>query len=80
MFTEPGKLLVVIGIIAVASGILLITFQKTSVPVFMRWFGNLPLDFKIVRDNFKLYFPLGTSIVLSVILSFLLYLFNKIIR
>ncbi len=80
MFTEPGKLLVVIGIIAVASGILLITLQKTGVPVFMRWFGNLPLDFKIVRDNFKLYFPLGTSIVLSVILSFLLYLFNKIIR
>lgn len=80
MFTEPGKLFVVIGIIAVASGILLITFQKTGVPVFMRWFGNLPLDFKIVRDNFKLYFPLGTSIALSVILSFLLYLFNKIIR
>lgn len=80
MFTELGKLLVVIGIIAVVFGVLLMTFQKTGTPDYMRWFGNLPLDFKIVRDNFKLYFPIGTSIALSVILSFLLYLANKIFR
>ncbi|WP_294346396.1 DUF2905 domain-containing protein [Prosthecochloris sp.] len=80
MFTEIGKLLVVIGIIAVVAGVLLITFQKTGTPVYMRWLGNLPFDIKIVRDNFKFYFPIGTSIVLSFILSFLLYLVNKIFR
>ena len=80
MFTEPGKLLIVIGIVAVSAGVLLIAFQKTGVPAYMRWFGNLPLDIKIVRDSYKLYFPVGTSIVLSIILSFLLYLVNKILR
>ena len=80
MFTELGKLLVAIGIIAVSAGVLLLTFHKTGTPGFMRWFGNLPLDIKIVRDNFSFYFPLGTSIVLSAILSFLLYLVNKIFR
>ncbi len=80
MFTEPGKLLIVIGIIAVSVGVLLIVFQKTGVPPYMRWFGHLPLDIKIVRDNYRIYFPIGTSIVLSIILSFLLYLVNKFLR
>lgn len=75
-----GKLLVTIGIIAVLIGVLLITFHKTGTPGFMRWIGNLPLDLKIQRDNFSFYFPLGTSIVLSAILSFLLYLVNKFFR
>lgn len=80
MFTEPGKLLIAIGIVAVLAGVLLLTFQKTGVPGFMRWFGNLPLDIRIVRENYRFYFPIGTSIVLSAILSFLLYLVNKIFR
>ncbi len=80
MFTEAGKLLVALGIIAVFIGILLITFQKTGVPGFLRWIGNLPLDIKIQRDNFSFYFPLGTSIVLSVVLSFILYFLNKLFR
>lgn len=80
MFTEAGKLLVAIGIIAVLIGVLLIAFQKTGVSGFLRWIGNLPLDIKIQRDNFSFYFPLGTSIALSVILSFLLYLVNKFFR
>jgi hypothetical protein len=42
------------------------------------WFGNLPLDFKVERENFKFYFPLGTSILLSIILSLLFYLFRKL--
>ena len=80
MFTELGKLLVAIGIIVVLAGIALIIYQKTGVPGFFRWFGNLPLDIKIQRDNFRFYFPLGTSIALSAILSFLIYLINKFFR
>ena len=80
MFTEAGKLLVTLGVVAVLVGIFLMTAQKSGVPGFLRWFGNLPLDFRIVRENFSVYLPLGTSIVLSVILSLLLYLVNKFIR
>ena len=39
--------------------------------------GRLPLDFHYQRDNFSFYFPLGTSIVLSIILSLILWLFNR---
>ncbi len=70
-----GKLLVFIGILFVAFGALLIMFSRTDA---FSWFGNLPLDFKVERENFKFYFPLGTSILLSIALSLLFYLFRKL--
>ncbi len=79
MPTDPGKLLVTLGIIIAAVGLLVIAVQKTGVSDLFGWFGNLPLDFRIKKDNVSLYFPLGTSIVLSIILSLLLYFFNKFI-
>jgi hypothetical protein len=39
--------------------------------------GRLPGDIAIERENFKLYFPLGTSILISVILSLVFYLFRR---
>jgi aspartate-semialdehyde dehydrogenase len=44
------------------------------------WLGRLPGDISIKRDNFSLYFPLATSIVLSVILSLLFYVLAWIFR
>ncbi|MCC7241821.1 MAG: DUF2905 domain-containing protein, partial [Acidobacteria bacterium] len=41
------------------------------------WLGRLPGDFVIERENFRLYFPLGTSIVVSVILTLLAWLFRR---
>ncbi len=38
---------------------------------------NNPLDFTYKKGDFSFYFPLGTSILLSVIISFLFYLFKK---
>lgn len=40
-------------------------------------FGHLPGDIVVDRPNFKLYFPLTTMILLSVLISFLLWLFRK---
>ena len=44
------------------------------------WVGKLPGDLSIKRDNFSLFFPLGTSILLSVLLSLVLYLLSWIFR
>lgn len=44
------------------------------------WFGKLPGDISIKRDNFSLFFPLGTSLLLSVVLSLLFYLVSWIFR
>jgi hypothetical protein len=69
-----GKFLIVVGLSLAAVGFLFVVFSRTDA---FSWFGNLPLDFKVERENFKFYFPLGTSILLSIILSLLFYLFRK---
>jgi len=69
-----GKLLIFVGLSLTAFGLLLILFSRTDT---FSWFGNLPFDFKVERENFKFYFPLGTSILLSIALSLLFYLFRK---
>ena len=43
-------------------------------------FGNLPFDIRIEKENFRFYFPIGTSVLLSILLSLILYLINKFIR
>jgi len=66
-----GKMLILTGIVVVAMGGLLILVGKIS------WFGKLPGDIVIQRKNFTFYFPLATSILLSVILSLLFWIFGK---
>jgi len=80
VIADAGKIVAVAGLIAVACGLLLMTFDSAASSRWLHWFGNLPLDFKIENSNFRFYFPLGTSIVLSLLLSLLLFIINKFIR
>ncbi len=65
-----GKILVGLGIlIAVIGGLLMLS---PRIP----WIGKLPGDISIERENFRLYIPLGTSILLSVLLSLVLWLIS----
>jgi uncharacterized protein YybS (DUF2232 family) len=68
---HPGKTLIIIGLLLVLIGVVL-TFGG-KIP----WLGKLPGDIRIERDNFSVYFPLGTSILLSVVLSLLFWLFRR---
>jgi hypothetical protein len=63
-----GRLLVYIGLGIAALGLLIMW----GVP-----FGRLPGDFVIRRNNFSFYFPLATSIVLSILLTLILALFRR---
>ncbi len=80
MFNDIGKLVVIAGLATVVIGLLLIGPGKTGTWNGFNWFGNLPFDFKIEKENFRLYFPMGSSIVISMLLSIIFYLFNKFIR
>ena len=71
MMPGVGKALIVMGLIITAAGIVL-TFAG-KVP----WIGRLPGDIYIKRQNFSFYFPLATSILLSAILSLILWLLRK---
>ncbi len=66
-----GKILIFFGIILVIAGILL-TFAG-KIP----WFGKLPGDIYIKKANFTFYFPLATSILLSIILSIAMFFIGR---
>lgn len=42
------------------------------------WFGRLPGDIRIERDSMRIYIPLASMLVLSVVLSLLMYLLNRL--
>lgn len=66
-----GKSLIVIGLVIAAIGLLLTLAGRIP------WLGRLPGDIFIKKDNFTFYFPLATSILISLLLSFLLWLFRR---
>jgi hypothetical protein len=68
---SAGKILIIAGVVAIALGGLLLLSGKVP------WLGRLPGDIIIERKNFTFYFPLGTSIILSVILTLLFWLIGR---
>ena len=63
-----GKLLLIVGLVISGVGVLVML----GVP-----FGRLPGDFAVKRGNFAFYFPLTTSIILSILLTLLFALFRR---
>jgi hypothetical protein len=68
---EMGKMLVGIGLAIALVGALLVVASRTGLPL-----GRLPGDFAYKSKGFSFYFPLGTSILISVILSLIFYLIS----
>ncbi|MBW1927212.1 MAG: DUF2905 domain-containing protein [Deltaproteobacteria bacterium] len=68
---EFGKMLLILGILFVVTGLFLMLGPK--IPLL----GRLPGDFVIRRGNFTLYFPLATSILLSIVLTLIFSIFRK---
>jgi len=65
-----GKILVGVGVLIVVLGLVLMFSPR------LPWLGKLPGDISIERENFRLYIPLGTSILLSVVASLVLWLIS----
>ena len=66
-----GKLLIFLGAFIILIGVLLLIGEKIP------WIGRLPGDIVIRKKNFTFYFPLATSILISIILTLLFTLFRK---
>lgn len=71
MSNELGKTLIVAGILLVAIGLLLTFGGK------LNFLGKLPGDFRIERENFSFYFPLGTCLLISLLLSLVVWIFRR---
>ncbi|HEY6763968.1 MAG TPA: DUF2905 domain-containing protein [Candidatus Sulfotelmatobacter sp.] len=72
---QLGKLLILFGIILVCAGTGLILLGRTNLPI-----GRLPGDVIYRGKNTTVYFPVVTSILLSVLISVVLYLIGRIRR
>ena len=70
---ELGKLMLLIGLFIAAIGLLLILAGKTS----FAWLGRLPGDFYFRGKNVAFYFPLATSLLISIVLSLIIWLINR---
>jgi hypothetical protein len=70
--SQFGKPLIIMGLILVAAG-LIITFS----PKLLSWLGHLPGDINIKRDDFSLHIPLTTCLLISALLSFVMWLFQR---
>ncbi len=66
-----GKLLILLGLFLALIGVLVLVAGKIP------WLGKLPGDIFIQKKNFSFYFPLTTSIILSIILTLLLYFITR---
>jgi hypothetical protein len=68
---DLGRLLIVLGLVAVALGVVLVVFGRVP------GLGRVPGDISVQRGSWSFYFPLGTSLVLSVVLTLVLWLIGR---
>jgi len=66
-----GKSLIIIGLVIAAVGVVVTLAGKAE------WLGRLPGDINIRRENFSFYFPITTCLILSAIISFILWLLRR---
>lgn len=69
---EMAKVMILIGSVLIAAGLMILVFPR------LPFVGKLPGDILIKKENYYLYFPLATSIVISIIISLILYIINKL--
>jgi Protein of unknown function (DUF2905) len=73
--TIVGRLLIALGVALVVAGVIVLVLERAGLG-----FGRMPGDFSYRGRSVQIWFPLGTCIVLSVVLSVVLYLLSKLRR
>jgi Protein of unknown function (DUF2905) len=68
---DIGKILVGFGLLIALAGVVLVLVGRVP------WIGRLPGDIHIQRGNFTFYFPLATSLLLSLVLTLVLYVVGR---
>ncbi|MGE5418841.1 MAG: DUF2905 domain-containing protein [Chloroflexota bacterium] len=71
--SQLGKILIIIGVVLVIAGVILY-FAGDK----LNWIGRLPGDIRIEKENTRIYFPVTTMILLSVLLSLIMWIIRKL--
>ena len=69
---QLGRMLIVMGVVVVVVGFLMVFGSRLPFRI-----GRLPLDIHVQRGNYSFYFPLGTSILVSSVLTLVFGLLNR---
>lgn len=72
MDQQTGKYILLVGLIIVVAGIIIYFFHD-----YFKWIGKLPGDIRIVKENFRFYFPLTTMIVFSIFITIIIQIFKR---
>jgi Co/Zn/Cd efflux system component len=72
---QIGKILVIAGVILLIAGIVIWLLGDK-----LGWFGHLPGDIRIQKQNFSFYAPIVSMLILSIVLSLIFWLINKFFR
>jgi len=70
-FFDFGKILIIIGLVIAIVGVLIVMGGKVP------WIGRLPGDFTFRGERFTFYFPLATSILISVVLTLIFWFIGR---
>ncbi|WP_224999776.1 DUF2905 domain-containing protein [Cesiribacter sp. SM1] len=71
MYSQLAKILIAVGGLLLLAGLLLLFFDR------LPFGGRLPGDIVVKKKNFTFYFPLATSILISIILSLVLWFISR---
>lgn len=73
--TEFARLLIIIGLVIAFVGLLILIFVR-----FFPWLGDLPGDIRIETGKSRIYIPLATMIIISIVATVLLNIVTRIFR
>jgi hypothetical protein len=73
MNPQVGKYLVIAGIAIVVIGAIIYFFYNK-----LQWFGRLPGDIRIEKENFRFYFPISSMILLSLLLTLIMNIIKRL--
>ena len=72
MNSSTGKVIILIGVIIIAVGVLIYFFHDK-----LSWLGKLPGDIRIEKENYKFYFPITTMLMLSFAITILINIIRR---
>ena len=73
--TDFAKILIIIGLVISFAGVVLLVAIR-----YFPWLGNLPGDIRLEGENFKVYLPLATMLIISILASIILIIVIRIFR
>ena len=69
---QTAKLLIIAGVVLIVAGLVFAFGEK-----YIQWFGHLPGDIRIEKENFKVFVPFISMIVVSILLSLILWIIRR---